>query len=101
MRLIRQWSTWTLLVALMGCGGNETGPSSVKDNPSGGNGATGSGGAGGGGKDGGGIITTGGNGGTGIGTGGSGTGGSLGEDAKICGGVEAAVETQPFNMLIL
>jgi len=99
MRLIRQWSTWTLLVALTGCGSETPGASSVKDNPSGGSGATGSGGAGGI-KDGGGIITTG-SGGTGIGTGGTGTGGSLGEDAKVCGGIEAAVETQPFNMLIL
>ena len=99
MRLIRQWSTVTLLVALTSCGG-ETG-SSVKDKVTGGTGATGSGSGGAGGNDGGGIITTGGNGGTGIGTGGTGTGGSLGTDAKVCGGIEAAVETQPFNMLIL
>ena len=99
MRLIRQWSTVTLLVALASCGG-ETG-SSVKDKVTGGTGATGSGSGGAGGNDGGGIITTGGNGGTGIGTGGTGAGGSLGADAKVCGGIEAAVETQPFNMLIL
>jgi hypothetical protein len=72
----------------------------VKDNPSGGSGATGGAGGAGGIKDGGGIITTTGSGGTSTG-GGTGTGGSLGTDAKICGGVEAAVETQPFNMLIL
>jgi hypothetical protein len=100
MRLIRHWSTVTLLVALTSCGG-ENGSASVKDNPSGGSGATGGAGGAGGIKDGGGIITTGGNGGTGVGTGGTGAGGTLGADAKICGGLEAAVETQPFNMLIL
>ena len=99
MRLIRQWSTLTLLVALTSCGG-ENGSASVKDNPTGGSGATGARGRGRDQRCGGGIIT-GGSGGTGTGTGGTGTGGSLGADAKVCGGIEAAVETQPFNMLIL
>jgi hypothetical protein len=49
----------------------------------------------------GGIIVTGGTGGT-IGTGGTGAGGGgVNPDAPICGGVEVAVETRPFNMLIM
>jgi hypothetical protein len=81
------------------CGGDQ----SKTFEKTGGNGATG-GSGGGGASDGGGklpdgsIITTGGSG----GEGGSGIGGSgLGEDARVCGGIEVAVETQPFNMLIL
>ena len=97
MRLLRQWSTWSFLVLSLGCGNSDG--SSTFGSPSGGNSATGSGGAAGTGgiKDaGGGIITSGG---SGPGTGG--VGGGFGEDAKICGGIEAAVETQPFNMLIM
>jgi hypothetical protein len=97
MRLIRHLSTLTLLVALTSCGG-ENGAASVKDNPTGGSAATGGAGGAGAKDAGGGIVTTGG---SGPGTGGTGAGGTLGEDARICGGVEAAVETQPFNMLIL
>ena len=102
MRLVRHLSTGALLVAALGCGSdasNTFGNTTTTGSGSGGSSATGgSGGA----KDGGagsGIIT--GSGGSGGGTGGSGTGGSLGADARICGGVEATVETQPFNMLIL
>ncbi|MET0595154.1 MAG: hypothetical protein ABW133_20810 [Polyangiaceae bacterium] len=97
MRLLQRWSTWALCAGLVACGGEDGGS---KIGNKGGSSATG--GAGGikdgGGNSGGTIITSGGAGG---GTGGQGTGGTLGEDAKICGGVEAAVETKPFNMLIL
>jgi hypothetical protein len=101
MRLVRQLSTGALLIAALGCGSDESNTfGNTTTTGSGGSGATG--GAGGA-KDGGGgtgaIITT--SGGTGGGPGGNGTGGSLSGDAKICGGVEATVETQPFNMLIL
>lgn len=98
MRLLRHWSTWSLLVALVSCGSSDG--SSTFGNTSGGTSATGgAGGAAGKGSilDGGGIITTGGGG----GVGGTGAGGTIGEDAKICGGIEVAVETRPFNMLIL
>ena len=100
MHHLRLLSTLSLLVAALGCGGDT---SNTFENTTGGKGATGGGaGAGGaGGKsgvlDGGGIITTGGAGG---GTGGTG-GGTLDPDAKICGGIEVAVETVPFNMLIM
>jgi hypothetical protein len=99
MRLIRQWSTAALLVAALGCGGDQSNTfgNATTSGGSGGSGATG--GAGGA-KDGGGgtgaIITTGGSGGSG-----TGTGGSLGTDARVCGGIEVSVETQPFNMLVL
>jgi hypothetical protein len=99
MRLVRQWSTWALLVAAVACGGDQA---STFGNTSGGKGGSNATGGSGGVKDGGGgtgaIITSGG---TGGGTGGDGVGGSLNPDAKICGGIEATVETQPFNMLIL
>ena len=95
MRLLRRWSSLALCAGLLACGGEE---GSTFKNAGGSNATGGSGGAGGIKDGGGGIITTGGAGG---GTGGQGTGGTLGEDAKICGGVEAAVETKPFNMLIL
>jgi von Willebrand factor type A domain len=101
MRLLRQWTTCSLLVALLSCGGSEK--ESTFGNTSGGTSATGGGAGGAAGKgsilDGGGIITTGGGGGGG-GAGGFG-GSGLGEDAKVCGGIEVAVETQPFNMLIM
>jgi hypothetical protein len=99
MRLLRDWSICSLLIALVGCGGAET--DTTFGNTSGGTSATG-GGAGAGGKGAsldGGIITTGGSGGGGVG--GNGAGGTFGEDAKVCGGIEVAVETQPFNMLIM
>jgi hypothetical protein len=96
MRLLRQWSTWALLATLFGCGGEE--PNTFgKTTTTGGN-TGGSGGSSGSGGQDGGIITTG-------GSGGSGNGGSGGSgfdpDAKVCGGIERAVETMPFNMLIL
>jgi len=98
MRLLRHWPTWSLLVALFGCGGDT---SKTFGNTTGGNGAAGGGGGAGGaaGKgsfmDGGGIITTGVTGGVG------GNGGGFDPDAKICGGIEVAVETVPMSMLIL
>jgi hypothetical protein len=88
-----------LLFALLGCGGD------TANTFPGGSGATagGAGGAGGGGgaggksiPDSGTIITTGGSGGTG-GVG----GGGFDPDAKICGGIEVAVETVPLSVLIL
>jgi hypothetical protein len=100
MRLIRLLSTGALLVAALGCGSDQSSTFGNTTTSGGGGGSSATGGSGGA-KDGGGgtgIITSGGSGG---GFGGSGTGGSLGEDARVCGGVEAAVETQPFNMLIL
>jgi hypothetical protein len=91
MRLLRQWSAWALCTALFACGGNEA---ESKFQNAGGSNATGSGGSGGIKDGGGGIVTTG-------GAGGVGGGGGIDEDAKICGGIEATVETRPFNMLIL
>jgi hypothetical protein len=100
MRLVRQWSTWALLVAALSCGSDKTSTfgetSGSGSGGSGGSGATG--GADGGKILDGGIITTGGSGG---GVGGSGQGGTFGDDAKICAGVDVGVETLPFNMLIM
>jgi len=99
MRLVRQLSTGALLVAALGCGSDDS--NTFGNTTTSGSGGSATGGAGGA-KDGGGgtgaIITSGG---TGGGTGGSGTGGSLGEDAKICDGIDVGVETLPFNMLIM
>ena len=99
MRLLRQWSTWLLLVgSVVTCGGDES--NTFGTTKAGGTGATGgSGGASDGGvklPDGA-IITTGGSGGTGAG----GNGGSFDPDAKICGGIEVGVENIPLSMLIL
>ena len=97
MRLLRHWSTWTLLAVSLSCGSDG---SATFENTTGGKGASG-GAAGAAGKgsfmDGGGIITTGGTGGTGTG----GVGGGLDPDAKICDGIDVGVETLPFNMLIM
>jgi hypothetical protein len=101
MHQLRLLSIFSLLVAGLGCGsdtantfGNTTGG---KGATGGAGGAAGASGSKGGFLDGGGIITTGGGG----GSGGSGGGGTLDPDAKICGGIEVAVETVPFNMLIM
>jgi hypothetical protein len=101
MRLVRQWSTWALLVAALGCGSEKSSTFGDTTTSGGSGGSSASGGAGGA-KDGGGgtgaIITTGGSGG---GTGGNGVGGTFGEDARICDGIDVGVETLPFNMLIM
>ena len=100
MRLIRQLSTWALLAVAFSCGSD--GSNTFGNTTSTGSGGSGATGGSGGAKDGGGgtgaIITTTG---TGGGVGGNGVGGTFGEDAKICAGIDVGVETMPFNMLIM